>query len=219
MRTTWRLGLVIPALATPLWITAAPAVAATPTASPAATRTPAPAVRLPGGTVGDYYSAALDAGRKNLSWTFAGGQLPAGLTLSPGGTLAGTPTAAGTDTFSARASGAGVCGCMSTRQFTITIGGASPPPAPSATPRPAPSWSGTPSPSGPDTPSPSWSETPAPSDTPGVVLGKGGPPSGGDTPTLPVTGANLGTTAGLAALLIALGLVLAVAGLRCRRSR
>ena len=37
-----------------------------------------------------------------VQWTVAGGALPAGLTLSAGGQLAGTPTALGTSSFTAQ---------------------------------------------------------------------------------------------------------------------
>lgn len=54
---------------------------------------------LPDGTVGTAYSATLDAGGGTPPYSWAvtsGGALPAGLTLSSGGTISGTPTSAGT---------------------------------------------------------------------------------------------------------------------------
>ncbi|MGB8010614.1 MAG: family 43 glycosylhydrolase [Terriglobales bacterium] len=57
---------------------------------------------LPGGTVTVSYSATLAATGgtgTGYSWTVSGGALPGGLTLASGGTLAGTPTAAGTFNF------------------------------------------------------------------------------------------------------------------------
>lgn len=61
---------------------------------------------LPGGTVGTAYSQPLTAaGHAPISWTIASGSLPAGLTLS-GDTISGTPTAAGTYTFTVNASNA-----------------------------------------------------------------------------------------------------------------
>lgn len=51
---------------------------------------------LPPGTVGQAYSVMLAAsgGDTPYSWTLTGGALPAGLTLSPTGTIGGTPTTA-----------------------------------------------------------------------------------------------------------------------------
>ena len=50
---------------------------------------------LPPATVGSAYLVQLTAsGGSNLTWTLAGGTLPAGLTLTPDGALSGTPTAA-----------------------------------------------------------------------------------------------------------------------------
>lgn len=243
MRMTWRLGLFIPALATPLWIFAAPAVAGASTATSTAAPALAPVETLPGGTVGDYYQAALEPGATNETWTLVSGDPPAGLMLTPEGILEGTPTAAGTDTFTAKEEKtalaakkktAGGCGCKSIHRFTITITGASP--AQSMTPRPSPPGlrSAPPSPSVPPsppglrsappspsvTPSVSRSGSPAPSSTRGPGPAQSAPPSsGGKAPTLPVTGASLGTTVGIGALLIIVGLVLATAGVRYRRSR
>lgn len=55
---------------------------------------------LPNGTVGTAYSATLAAtgGTPPYTWTESG-TLPAGLTLSSSGTISGTPTAAGTSSF------------------------------------------------------------------------------------------------------------------------
>src|SRR3954453_14642813 len=52
---------------------------------------------LPAGTVGVAYSQTLGAsgGTPPYSWSMASGSLPAGLNIS-GGTISGTPTAAGT---------------------------------------------------------------------------------------------------------------------------
>ena len=52
---------------------------------------------LPAGTVGTAYSQALAAsgGTPPYTWALASGTLPTGLTLSTGGTISGTPTAAG----------------------------------------------------------------------------------------------------------------------------
>ena len=57
---------------------------------------------LPGGTVGTAYSTTLQAsgGTTPYSWSISAGSLPAGLTLSSStGQISGTPTAAGTASF------------------------------------------------------------------------------------------------------------------------
>jgi hypothetical protein len=55
----------------------------------------------PDGTVGTAYSQSLSAtgGVGGLTWSVAAGSPPAGLSLSSGGTISGTPTAAGTSNF------------------------------------------------------------------------------------------------------------------------
>ena len=61
---------------------------------------------LPGGKAGDAYSQTLAAtGTAPITWSLESGSLPAGLTLS-GNTISGTPTAAGTFTFTVKASNA-----------------------------------------------------------------------------------------------------------------
>jgi hypothetical protein len=56
---------------------------------------------LPNGTAGAAYSQNLAAtgGSGGYTWSLASGSLPAGLTLSGSGTIAGTPTSAGTSNF------------------------------------------------------------------------------------------------------------------------
>ena len=60
---------------------------------------------VPGGAVAAAYSQTLTASGGVAPYTFAvtAGALPSGVTLSPGGTLAGTPTAGGTFNFTATA--------------------------------------------------------------------------------------------------------------------
>src|SRR6185369_1600042 len=56
---------------------------------------------LPGGTIGQSYSAALSAagGAAPYAWSIGSGALPQGLRLTSAGTIDGTPTAAGTASF------------------------------------------------------------------------------------------------------------------------
>ncbi len=60
---------------------------------------------LPNGTAGVPYSATLAAsgGAPPYSWTITAGALPDGLSLSPAGTISGTPSRAATYTFTATA--------------------------------------------------------------------------------------------------------------------
>ncbi len=51
---------------------------------------------LPGGTVGTSYSVILAVGGGSGSYTWSATGLPAGLSISSGGVISGTPTAAGT---------------------------------------------------------------------------------------------------------------------------
>jgi hypothetical protein len=59
---------------------------------------------LPEASIGSSYSTALVAtgGTGTYAWAVVTGALPAGLSLSGPGTLSGTPTAAGTSTFTVR---------------------------------------------------------------------------------------------------------------------
>ena len=59
---------------------------------------------LASGTTGTSYSQTLQAsgGTTSYSWSVASGSLPAGLTLSSGGTISGTPTTSGNSTFTAQ---------------------------------------------------------------------------------------------------------------------
>ena len=59
---------------------------------------------LPSGTLGTAYSQtfAVSGGRSPYSWSIATGSLPAGLTLTGGGILSGTLTAAGSSNFTIR---------------------------------------------------------------------------------------------------------------------
>jgi len=75
---------------------------------------------LPDGKVGEAYSALLDAtGDKPITWSVDSGDLPDGLTLnSANGTISGTPSKAGSFTFTVKASNtAGIA----TQAFTVAI--------------------------------------------------------------------------------------------------
>jgi hypothetical protein len=74
---------------------------------------------LPNGTVGTAYNQTLKAtGDDTITWSLGGGALPNGLALAVTGTSSGTPTDAGTFSFTARATNnAG----SDTKQFSITI--------------------------------------------------------------------------------------------------
>jgi large repetitive protein len=84
---------------------------------------------LPNGTVAVAYSQILSGTGGTAPYTFAvtSGALPAGLTLTPAGVLAGTPTTAGTSTFTVTATDA--AGCTGVRTYTIIIAAAVVPPA------------------------------------------------------------------------------------------
>lgn len=74
---------------------------------------------LPGGTVGTAYSQVLAAdGTAPISWSVTSGALPAGLTLSSDGKITGTPTTAGTSTFTVTATNASG---SASKAFTITV--------------------------------------------------------------------------------------------------
>ena len=79
------------------------------------------AALLPHGTVGAPYGRALVAtgGTTPYLWSITSGSLPVPLTLSPGGTLAGTPAGPGVFVFTAQLSDA--AGGTLSRDFTLQI--------------------------------------------------------------------------------------------------
>lgn len=80
---------------------------------------------LAAGRVDDPYGAALEAtgGVEPYSWSLAAGtSLPSGLALSETGTISGTPTQAGTITFSVVVVDAGTPSQQATAELTIRIG-------------------------------------------------------------------------------------------------
>ena len=79
---------------------------------------------LPNGTGGKTHPStkiAAHGGKGTLVWTMAQGALPAGLKLSGAGYLSGTPTAAGTYTFTAQVVDSSTPKNVATREFSITI--------------------------------------------------------------------------------------------------
>jgi hypothetical protein len=85
-------------------------------------------VSLPAGAVDTAYSQTLAAtgGTSPYSWSVSAGTLPAGLSLSATGVLDGMPTTAGTSSFTIRVAGAN--SASSTKDFSVTINAAGPPP-------------------------------------------------------------------------------------------
>ena len=86
--------------------------------------TPSP---LPGGRVGAAYSEAfaVSGGTGPYTWSVSGGALPAGLSLDPGGTLAGTPTAANVFSFTLRAVDQN--NLSASKAFTLAVAASTPP--------------------------------------------------------------------------------------------
>ena len=76
---------------------------------------------LPAGTVSTPYSQNLSqtGGLGGVTWSVSAGSPPSGLTLTAAGVLSGTPTAAGTFNFTAKATDSN--GCMGTRNYSLTI--------------------------------------------------------------------------------------------------
>ncbi len=87
---------------------------------------------LPAATVGVAYSQALTAtgGTPPYTWSRVSGTLPAGLTLSAGGVISGTPTTQGTSTFTVRVTDAAAV--TDDQQLSLTVN-APPPPGPAPT--------------------------------------------------------------------------------------
>jgi len=81
---------------------------------------------LASGKVGTAYSATLVAsgGSAGYTWSLASGALPSGLRLSSTGALSGAPTAAGTFSFTARATD--TAGRTATKALSIVVAAAAP---------------------------------------------------------------------------------------------
>ena len=83
---------------------------------------------LPGGTVGQSYSATLAAtgGKTPYSWIIASGSLPGGLSLGAStGVISGTPSATGQSRFTVQVSDSSTPTQIATKAFSVTIGAAS----------------------------------------------------------------------------------------------
>jgi Putative Ig domain len=108
-------------------VTATSVADATKSASVTITVTPPPTVTttspLTAGTVGAAYSVTLQAsgGSGALAWSLASGTLPNGLSLSSGGVISGTPTAAVTSTFTVQVADSGSPALTATKQLSITV--------------------------------------------------------------------------------------------------
>jgi hypothetical protein len=78
---------------------------------------------LPNGLVSAAYSATLQSsgGAGTITWSVSSGSLPAGLTLSGSGTIAGTPTTAGTASFTVQAKDSGTPQQTAQQQLSIAI--------------------------------------------------------------------------------------------------
>src|SRR5208283_4784413 len=76
---------------------------------------------LPGGEAGVGYSQTLAAsgGTTPYTWSVSAGTLPAGLSLSSAGVISGTPTTAGTSSFTVQV--ADSAGGKATQALSITI--------------------------------------------------------------------------------------------------
>jgi hypothetical protein len=167
-----------------------------------------PAQTLPDGTVGVAYHARLhaDGGKSELTWTVGGGQLPAGLSLDAQGVISGTPTAAGTSTFTAHVVDGSSLHQAGDVSLTLAVSAAPVTPSnpPSSSP---PSHAGSSHPA-----SPSHPGSPSAPGSPGSPAAPQSPdsPSHGSGDGLAFTGllADPVRIAGLAALLLGAGLAL-----------
>ncbi|MBQ7170282.1 MAG: putative Ig domain-containing protein, partial [Synergistaceae bacterium] len=81
---------------------------------------------LPSGTVGTAYSQTLAATPSTVTWAVESGSLPNGLALSTAGAISGTPTLAGSFSFTVRATSSNGANSVS-KSFTLAI---SPSPTP-----------------------------------------------------------------------------------------
>ena len=114
-------GPIARSTSTPL---AATSSAPSPSPTPTAPLQLAAATFHPG-EVGLAYSPVAptpSGGRAPYAWSIAAGSLPAGLTLGPDGSVSGTPTAAGTYSFTEQVTDAG--GTSASQPGTVTVASA-----------------------------------------------------------------------------------------------
>jgi hypothetical protein len=78
---------------------------------------------LASGKVGTAYSGSLGAtgGTAPYIWSLASGSLPTGLSLASGGTISGTPTAAGTSSFTLQVTDSSSPALTATQTFSLVI--------------------------------------------------------------------------------------------------
>jgi len=83
---------------------------------------------LPNGAVSSAYSQTLAAtgGTGSLSWSLNAGSLPAGLSLTSGGVISGTPTASGTSNFTVKATDTVSASATKALSIVVTAGSADP---------------------------------------------------------------------------------------------
>src|SRR5579871_5877144 len=98
-------------------VTATCVIFAPPPACPAISLVPA---TLLNGRAGVNYTQTVTAAGGSVPYTFTEtGTLPAGLALTPAGVLSGTPTVAGSSTFSIR--GTDAAGCFAATSYTVVV--------------------------------------------------------------------------------------------------
>ncbi len=78
---------------------------------------------FPLATLNESYTATLQAanGTSPYTWAVSSGSLPAGLSLSSGGTLSGTPTQTGTSNFAITATDSASPANSATQNFSLTV--------------------------------------------------------------------------------------------------
>jgi len=79
---------------------------------------------LPGASVGSAYSQTLAAsgGKTPYTWARSAGTLPTGLSISTSGVISGTPSAAGTFSFTVRVTDAAATAVTKSLSITVTTG-------------------------------------------------------------------------------------------------
>ena len=129
----WQFTCTEPAPVTPPPIpTPIPTPTASVTPTPTGSVTPTPSQgpliittsSLPGGTVNQSYSQQVDAsgGTGTYSWSVSSGTLPAGLSINfANGRISGTPTTAGTSTFTVRVTDNSTPQQSATKQLSIVV--------------------------------------------------------------------------------------------------